>query len=163
VDTKRFAADVDAIEAVGCTDTGADILFATRHQLLHDQWICDMCTHHADHVYFAARDGVACGRYVGNLADVKDRNGELLADLSNEIEMGCGRPALYWNNVGERRVGIDMPANNVQKIDIPVGDESSRDLHTFLTRDTNAGPAVIVIARPALARASSNGFSGSGA
>ncbi len=87
VDAQRLAALVDAVEAIGGADAGADLVLAALHHLRHDVRIGDVGAGHADHVELAGGDGVARGGDVGDTRRVEDRELRRRPHLAGEVEM----------------------------------------------------------------------------
>src|SRR3546814_6807751 len=83
---------VEAVEAVGGADAGADLLLAAGGDLVHDVWVGQMRAGHPDHVELALRDGVARRGHVGDARGVEHRKARLGAHLAAEVEVGRGRP-----------------------------------------------------------------------
>ena len=92
VDAERLIALIDAVEAVGGADAGADVGLAPLHDLLDDMRIGDMGARHADHVELALGDGMAGGRDIVDARGVEDRKLRRGAHFAGEIEMRA-RPA----------------------------------------------------------------------
>ena len=135
VDAKRHAPLVDAVEAVVRADAGADAVLLPGHQLSDDMRVGDMGAGHADHVQQPAGDGMAGG---GDVLDARRMEGRHLrggADLACEIQMrGRGHP-LDRDQVGQPRVRVDMPAHDVQEIDLAAALQAAGDLGAVLLRD----------------------------
>ena len=117
VDAKRLIAFVDAVEAVGSADTGADFSLAPFHDLLHDMGVGDMGARHADHVELALGNGMARR---GNIVDARRmENGELGRGsyFAGEIEMRGCLHACHGDYLGKGRVMLDMAADDIEKVD----------------------------------------------
>jgi hypothetical protein len=75
-----------------------------------------------------AGDGVAGGGHVGDARGVEDREAGRGAHLAGEVEMRRGGHALDRDDVGQRRVGVDVAADDVEEVDLAGADQAPRDL-----------------------------------
>ncbi len=78
---------------------------------------------------------MARGRDVGDPGRVKNREFEGRAHLAGEIEMRRGRHALHRDHVGQRGVGVDVAADDVEEVDLAGRDQAARDLEPDLAGD----------------------------
>jgi hypothetical protein len=131
VDAERGAAGVDAVEAIGGADAGADAVLLAGEDPGDDVRVGDVRAGHADHVELARGDGVAGGGDVGDARGVEHREAGRAADLSGEVEMRRGGRALQRDDVGERGVGVDVAADDVEEIDLAGRDQAAGDLHAL--------------------------------
>src|SRR3546814_15364308 len=69
VNAERLVALVDAVEAVGGADAGADLPLAAGGDLVDDVRVGEVGAGHADHVELALGDGMARRRHVGDRSE----------------------------------------------------------------------------------------------
>ena len=101
---------IDAVEAIGGADAGADVLLAALGDLLHDMRIGDMGARHPHHVELALGDGVAGGGDIVDARGMEYRELRRGAHFAGEIEMRRGRHATDRNDLRQRPVMIDVAA-----------------------------------------------------
>ena len=135
VDAERLVALVDAVEAVGGADAGADLVLAAGRDLARDVRVGDVGAGHADEVELARGDRVARGRDVVDARGVEDRQAERGLDLAREVEVRRGGRAVDRDHVGERRVGLDVAADHVEEVDLAARHEAAADLEAFGARE----------------------------
>jgi hypothetical protein len=90
---------------------------------------------HADHVELAAGDRMPGRGNIGNAGGVERRQSNLGADAAGEIEMRCGLHALHRDDVGHRRIGVDLAADDIEKIDLARRLEHVADGNAFFFVD----------------------------
>ncbi len=134
VDAQRLAVFVDAVQAVGGADAGPDLVLAALFDLEHDVRIGDVRTRHAHHVELARGDGVARGGHVGDARAMEDRKARRRAHLAGKVEVRRRRHALDRDHFRQRRVGVDVAADDVEKIDLAVVDQCLRNAHALFAR-----------------------------
>ena len=108
---------IDAVEAIGGADAGADGVLASLIDLPDDVGVRDMGAGHADHVEAAFGDRVAGGRDIGDAGGVEDGHPRLGPDLAREIQARRGPHPHDGNHIQERGVGVDMAADDVEEVD----------------------------------------------
>ncbi len=134
VDAKGGAALIDPVEAVIGADARPDVALATLDDFPDYVRICHMRARHSDHVELAGRDRMTRGRDIGNARGVKGRKFGRGANLAGEIEMRRARHPLDRDDVGEPCVGVDMAADDVEKVDQAAFLEPSRNLESVRAR-----------------------------
>ena len=142
VDAQRLAALIDAVEAIGGADAGADLVLAPLHHLLHDVRIGDVGARHAHHVELAGGDGMARRGDVGDARGMEGREFRGRPHLAGEIEMRGGAHAGDRDDPGERGVGLDRAADDVEEIHLARLRQKPGDLHALILRQ--AGGKILV-------------------
>ena len=132
VDAQRLAALIDAVEAVGRADARADLVLAALHHLLHDMRIGDVGARHADHVELAGGDGMPGGRDIRDARGMEDRELRRRPHLAGEIEMRRRAHAGDRDDLGQRRVGLDRAADDVEEIELAGRRQPLRDLDALV-------------------------------
>ena len=97
-----------------------------------DMGIGEVGAGHADHVEFAALDGVARRRDILDPRCVEGRHPRRSPHLPRKIEMRRRARTHAGNDVGERLLGVDMPADHVDEVDEAGGREALRDRDSLL-------------------------------
>ncbi len=135
VDAEGAKAVIDAVDAIGGADAGTDILFAPGGDLVDDMGIGDVGAGHAHHVQLAAGHRMARRSDVADARGMEDREFRRLLHLADEIQMGRRGHAGDGNDLGQRRVMIDMAADDVEEIHLAGGDDAAADLQPFVLAD----------------------------
>ncbi len=128
VDAEGAKAVIDAVDAIGGADAGADILFSSGGDLVDDMGIGDVSAGHPHHVQLAAGHRMSRRCDIADARGVEDREFRRLLDLAGEIQMGRRGHAGDGNDLGQRRVMIDMAADDVEEIHLAGGDDAAADL-----------------------------------
>jgi hypothetical protein len=136
MDAQCLAAFVNAVQAIGRPDAGADAVFGTGAHLGHDMRVRQMGAGHADHVQFARSNGMARGCHIGDARRVEDRELRGRPHLAREVQMRRRPHALDRNDRGQGRVAVDMAPDQVEKIDLAAGGQAAGNLHPFGFRQT---------------------------
>ena len=123
---------IDAVEAIGGADAGADVVLAPFRDFLDDMRIGDMGARHADHVELALGDGVARGGDIVDARGVEHRELGCGAHFAGEIEMRRSLHAHHRDDLGKRRIVLDMAADDVEKVDEARILQPAADLEAFL-------------------------------
>ena len=91
---------------------------------------------HADEVELAFRDGVARGRDVGDARGVE--HGHPVASRTAPAKSRCGalRMPCTGDHVGQARIGVDMPADDVEEIDHAGVAQTCGNLQPLFRADT---------------------------
>ena len=105
--------------------------------LARDMRVGDQRAGHADHVELARGDRVPRGRDVVDARGVEHRNVRRRAHLAGEIQMRRGAHAGDRDHVGQRVVGVDVAADDVEEIDQPGRLEAPRDLDALRARQAD--------------------------
>ena len=71
---------------------------------------------HAHHVELAAGNGVARGVDVLDLGGVEDGYVHMRAQAAGKVQVRRAAHALHRNHIGQARIGIDVAADDVQKV-----------------------------------------------
>ena len=118
VDAQRLAALIDAVQAVGRADTGADPVFEPLRHLVGDVRVGHVRASHADHVELSrghrmARVATSAMRAAWNIGiSVASRTS------TGEIEMRGERIAGDRDDPGKSRVGVDAAADDVEEVEL---------------------------------------------
>ena len=120
----RTALHVRTVEAVCGTNAGPDIAFAPLHQLHGDMRISDGQSH-ADHVKFAFRHRMPCGRDICDPGGMKDRDLVLHRTSPAKSRWGCWRT--LHRITFDKAIAVDMAANHIEKVDLASADQSAAD------------------------------------
>src|SRR5579872_7510387 len=117
MNAERRAALIDAIEAIIGADARTNFALAVFDDLLDYMRLRHMGARHANHIELAGGDGVPRR---GDVRDPSSMKGWELcrgSDLAGEVEMRRAWHALDRYDVGQRRVSVDMAADDVEKVD----------------------------------------------
>ncbi len=110
-------------------------MLAALGDFASDVGIREMGARHPDHVELAALDGVARCRHVLDPRCVEGRHPRRGPHLAGKIEMRRRARAHAGDDMGERLLGVDMAANDVDEIDQAGGGEALRDRNALLARE----------------------------
>ena len=135
VHAQRLVAFIDAVKAIGGADAGADILFAAVRDLGDDMRIGDQRPGHAHHVEFALGDGMAGGRHIVDAGGVEHREFRQCTDFTGEIEMRRGFHAGDRDDIGQRRIVLDVALDDVEEVDQAAIAEALADLEALIAGD----------------------------
>ena len=116
MDAIGFATGINAVQAKVTAHARADGVFAAFHDFAHDVRVRHVRPRHAHHVQLATGNGVARGIHVLDLGGVEDGHVHVLAQAAGKVQVRCAGHALHRYHISEARIGIDMAANDVQKI-----------------------------------------------
>ena len=135
MDAERLAALVDAVEAIGGADAGADLVLAALHHLADDVRIGDMGAGHADHVELARGDGMARGGDVGDARGMEDRELRRRPHLAGEIEMRRRRACRCTGMTLVSAASVSIwPRMMLRKSTLPDAGQPLGDLDALLAR-----------------------------
>ena len=132
MDAVGLAPGVDAVQAEVATHAGADGVLAADHDLAHDVRVCHVGAGHAHHVELARGNGKAGGGHILNLGGVEDRNIHLRPDAAGKVQVRRAGHALHRDHVGQAGVGVDVAADDVQKIHHARLGQVARNAQAFL-------------------------------
>ena len=118
MDAQRFAALVDAVDAVAGADAGPDLVLAALGDLAGDMGIGEMGAGHPDHVDQARGHRMARRRHVVDAGGVEHRRRQRRPDLAGEVEVGRRRRSHVGDHVAERLVGVDVAADDVEEVEL---------------------------------------------
>ena len=131
VDAIGLAAGVNAVQAKVAAYAGAYGVFATFDDLAHDVRVGHVGAGHAHHVELAAGNRVARGVHVLDLGRMEDGHIHVFAQAGGKVEVRRAAHALHRNHIGQARVGVNMAADDVQKIHHPRVRQVARNAYAF--------------------------------
>ena len=137
-----LATGVNAVQAEVAAHAGAYGVFAAFQNLAHDVRVGHVGAGHAHHVELAAGNRVARGVHVLDLGRVEDGHIHMLAQAGGKVQVRRAAHALHWNHIGQACVGINMAADDVQKIHHPGVRQVARNANA-LQRGDAAGPHLV--------------------
>ncbi len=143
VDAQGLIALVDAVQAVGRADAGADAVLLSGQHLAGDVRLGDVGAGHADHVQLALGDGVPGRGHVVDAGGVEGREPRRRPHLPGEIQVLRRAHAMDRDDVGQGIVGVHVAAHDVQEVHDAAAREAPGDLHPVLARQ----PDVPVLVR----------------
>ena len=135
VDAIGLAAGVDAVQTKVTADAGAYRVFTAFDDLAHDVRVGHVGAGHAHHVELAAGNRVAGGVHVLNLGGVEDGHIHVFAQAGGKVQVRRAAHALHRNHIGQARVGVDMAADDVQKIHQPRVRQVARNAYALQRGD----------------------------
>ena len=136
VDAIGLAPGVNAVQAKITAYTRAYGVFTPFQDFAHDVGVGHVGARHAHHVQFAAGDRMARGVHILNLGGVEDGYADVVAQTGGKVQVRRTGHALHRNHVGQARIGIDMAADDVQKIHHPGVRQIARNAYAFFGTDT---------------------------
>jgi hypothetical protein len=93
--------------------------------------IGDVCPGHAHHVELALGDGVTCRRHVADPGGMKNREPGRMTYFPGEVQVRCGNHSVGRDHFRQGRIGFDVTADDVEKIDVPTGRQLFRNRNAF--------------------------------
>ncbi len=132
MDAIGLAALIDAIETIIGANARADFRFPPRHDLANDVWVGHVGAGHSDHVDLPRLHRMPCRCDIGDAGGMERRQPRRRADFASEVEMRSGGHALDRDKVRQTRIGVDMAADDVEKIDEPALRQPPRNLEPIL-------------------------------
>ena len=135
VDAIGLATGVDAVQAKVAAHAGADGVFAAFHNLAHDVRVGHVGARHAHHVELAAGNSVARGVDVLDFGGMEDRDVHMRAQAACKFQVRRAAHALHGNHVGQARIGVNVAADDVQKIHHARLRQVARNAQAFVLRE----------------------------
>ena len=132
MDAVGLAPGVDAVQAEVATHAGADGVLAADHDLAHDVRVGHVGAGHTHHVELARGNGKAGGGHILYFGGVEDRNIHLRPDAAGKVQVRRAGHALHRDHVGQAGVGVDVAADDVQKIHHARLGQVARNAQAFL-------------------------------
>ena len=114
-----LAPGINAVQAKVAAHAGAYGVFAAFQNFAHDVRVGHVGAGHAHHIELAAGNRVARGVHVLDFGGVEDRHIHVRAQAGGKVQVRRAAHALHRNHIGQARVGINMAADDVQKIHHP--------------------------------------------
>ena len=113
---QSHAALIDPVEAVIRAHARTDTIFLTAQDLGDDVRVGHVSTGHADHIELAAGDRMTRRCNILDLRGVECRKLRLGPDLSGQNRDAVRSSCLHRDQIGQRRIGIDMAPHDIEEV-----------------------------------------------